>query len=214
MTGQHLRGLPVFLRAPRAAGLWLAGVLIALASVVAFGLSYRGLLEWALHHQWPLGVAVFFPLLIDVLIVVCEVILFVAAIDGDTPQRVRALAWAVLLAFTTASTVGNADHLAAATPLTRGGFALPPVVLAVALGFGLGELKRQAAKYREPSSSTVPGTVPSDVAEAAKARLRFALAHGFRLSNNELCDSFPLTRAQVTRVREEVLAENNGHGGT
>ena len=60
----------------------------------------------------------------------------------------------------------------------------------------------------------VPGTVPADVAEAAKARLRFALAHGFRVSNNELCDAFPLTRAQVTKARKEVLAENNGgpHG--
>jgi len=214
MTGQHLRGLPVFLRAPRGAALWLIGAGITVASVVAYVLSYAGLAQWALHHGWAPAGAIWFPFLIDLPLVVCEVILFVAAIDGDTPQRVRALAWAVLLAFTTASTVGNADHLAAATPLTRGGFALPPVVLAVALGFGLGELKRQAAKYREPSSSTVPGTVPSDVAEAAKARLRFALAHGFRLSNNELCDSFPLTRAQVTRVREEVLAENNGHGGT
>jgi len=152
MTGQHLRDLPVFLRAPRAAGLWLAGVLIGLASVVAFALSYRGLFVWALHHQWPMPWPVFFPLLIDVLIVVCEVILFVAAIDGGTPWRVRGLAWLVLLAFTGISVVGNADHAAAADAVTRGGFALPPVVLAIALGFGLGELKRQAAKYRGASA--------------------------------------------------------------
>jgi len=70
------------------------------------------------------------------------------------------------------------------------------------------------AVYPEQAAPpAVPGTVPSDVAEAAKARLRFALAHGFKVSNNELCDAFPLSRAQVTKVREEVLAENNGHGG-
>jgi hypothetical protein len=33
----RLHRLPVFLRAPRAAGLWLIGVLITLASAVAFG---------------------------------------------------------------------------------------------------------------------------------------------------------------------------------
>jgi hypothetical protein len=166
---RHLRDLPVFLRAPRAAGLWLIGVLIALASVVAFGLSYRGLFLWALHHQWPLGAAPFFPLLVDVPFVVCEVILFVAAIDGDTPGRVRGLAWLVLLAFTGLSVVGNADHAAAADPLTRGGFALPPLVLAIALGFGLGELKRQSAKYRQ-GAEAVPRAVP--VAKVLEIRER------------------------------------------
>lgn len=159
----HLRDLPVFLRAPRAAGLWLVGVLITLASVVAFGLSYRGLFLWALHHQWPPPWPAFFPLLIDVLIVVCEVILFVAAIDGDTPWHVRALAWVTLLAFTGLSVAGNAEHALRAGWQSRVGFALPPLVLAIALGFGLGELKRQAAKYRaaaETVSPAVPARVP------------------------------------------------------
>ena len=44
--------------------------------------------------------------------------------------------------------------------LTRGGWGLPPVVLAIALGFGLGELKRQAAKYRE-TTRAVPVGVPA-----------------------------------------------------
>jgi hypothetical protein len=156
-TAAHLSGLPVFLRAPRSAGLWLIGALITVASLVAFALSYHGLFDWALHHQWPTSLAVWFPFLIDVLIVVAEVVLFVAAIDGKTPWRVRAAAWAVLVVFTALSATGNATHAAHATPMTRGGFALPPLVLAVALGFGLGELKRQAAKYRD----AVPGRVPA-----------------------------------------------------
>jgi hypothetical protein len=211
VTGQHLRGLPVFLRAPRAAGLWLAGVLIALASVVAFALSYRGLFLWALHHQWPPPWPAFFPLLIDVLIVVCEVILFVAAVDGGTPWHVRGLAWLVLLAFTGLSVVGNAGHAARADALTRGGFALPPLVLAVALGFGLGELKRQAAKYRAPSAQ-VSQPAWSDAQSAALAALLRTTAAGNPLTPNALANNFRLSRREAAEVARQ--ATSNGHGGT
>ena len=217
MTGQHLRDLPVFLRTPRAAGLWLAGVLIGLASVVAFALSYRGLFVWALHHQWPMPWPVFFPLLIDVLIVVCEVILFVAAIDGGTPWRVRGLAWLVLLAFTGISVVGNADHAAAADAVTRGGFALPPVVLAIALGFGLGELKRQAAKYRGASAGEdvageiltgglagSPATQPASAGASAAASVP-----GLReIQRRRQCG-----QATARKIRAELLAYERSQGG-
>lgn len=59
---------------------------------------------------------------------------------------------------------------------------------------------------------TVMSTVPSSVAEAAKARLRFALEHGFKVTDNELHDKFSLSRAQATTARQEVLAEMNGSG--
>ncbi len=147
--------LPLILRAPRAAGLWLIGVLIPVATAVGFALSYHGLLDWALNHGWPVYFAVFFPLLIDLLIVVGEVILFVAAIDGETPRRVRAVAWVLVFAFTALSVVGNVGHARTGDWWTRGGWGLPPVVLAIALGLGLGELKRQAAKYRAAVSGPV-----------------------------------------------------------
>ena len=153
MTGQHLRDLPVFLRAPRAAGLWLVGVLIPLATVAGFVLSYRGLFDWARYHGWPWYLAPLFPLLIDLLIIAGEVVLFVAAIDGNTPRRVRVSAWVIVCVFTALSVVGNVGHAATGDLLTRGGWGLPPVVLAIALGFGLGELKRQAAKYRAVSAA-------------------------------------------------------------
>jgi len=159
MTGQHLRDLPVFLRAPRAAGLWLVGVLIPIATVAGFVLSYRGLFDWARYHGWPWYLAPLFPLLIDLLIIAGEVVLFVAAIDGNTPRRVRLSAWVIVLVFTALSVVGNVGHAATSDLLTRGGWGLPPVVLAVALGFGLGELKRQAAKYRGvPAGASVPAS--------------------------------------------------------
>jgi hypothetical protein len=205
-TAAHLRDLPVFLRAPRAAGLWLVGVLITLASVVAFGLSYRGLFEWALHHQWPVAVAVFFPLLIDVLIVVCEVILFVAAIDGDTPWHVRALAWLVLLVFTGISVVGNADHAATANALSRAGFALPPLVLAVALAFGLGELKRQAAKYSEDVAGE--GSHQGDASSSPATRpvsARVSLPGPREIQRRRKCSP---TTAKKIRAELELLARS------
>lgn len=152
-TAAHLRDLPVFLRAPRAAGLWLVGVLIPVATVAGFVLSYRGLFDWARYHQWPLYLAPLFPLLIDLLIIAGEVVLFVAAIDANTPRRVRISAWVIVIAFTGLSVAGNVGHAATGDLLTRGGWGLPPVVLAIALGFGLGELKRQASKYRNVSAA-------------------------------------------------------------
>src|SRR6185437_850156 len=90
------------------------------------------------------------------LIISGEVVLFVAAIDGDTSLRVRASAWAMTVGFTALSVAGNVSHAATADVPTRVGWALPPVVLALALGFGLGILKRQAAKYRPDVSGRVP----------------------------------------------------------
>jgi len=149
----NMRDLPLFLRAPRAGGLWLIGVLIPLATLVGFALSYHNLFDWARTHGWSLGFAPFFPLLIDLLVIVGEVILFVAAIDGRTPWRVRVLAWAVIIGFTVLSVAGNVSHAATQDVATRVGWGLPPVVLAIALGLGLGELKRQAGKYRQGATA-------------------------------------------------------------
>ena len=204
----HLAGLPVFLRAPRATGLWLIGVLITLATIVAFGLSYRGLFLWAAHHQWPPPWPAFFPLLIDVLIVVCEVILFVAAIDGDTPWRVRVLAWWTLLAFTCLSVAGNAEHAARAGWQARIGFALPPLVLAVALAFGLGELKRQAGKYREDDErgrGAVDSSVPRG-SPAASPRASLPTVRG--IQDRQKCS--PTT---AKKIRAEVAADRRSRGG-
>src|SRR5262249_45377697 len=124
----NMRDLPLFLRAPRAGGLWLIGILIPLATLVGFILSYHNLLDWALNHGWPVFFAPFFPLLIDLLVITGEVILFVAAIDGKTPWRVRVVAWAVVVGFTVLSVAGNVSHATTRDLATRIGWGLPPVV--------------------------------------------------------------------------------------
>jgi hypothetical protein len=59
---------------------------------------------------------------------------------------------------------------------------------------------------REPE--TPLGKVPSSVLDAAKASMRATYAAGNPLSANALADKFDLTRAQATKVRNDVLALN------
>lgn len=63
-----------------------------------------------------------------------------------------------------------------------------------------------------PAAESVLDRVPASKVEAAKKRLRFALANDFKYSNNEMKDEWDLTRAQTEQIRGEVLAESNGHG--
>jgi Protein of unknown function (DUF2637) len=199
------KSLPLFLRAPRAAGLWLLGVLIPIATLAGFVLSYRGLYDWAIHHGWPWYLAPLFPLLIDLLIIAGEVVLFVAAIDGNTPRRVRVLAWVITIAFTGLSVAGNVSHAVTADWATRVGWGMPPVVLAVALGFGLGELKRQAAKYRQDVPQTVPaaanGHRPLPGARLLRPRYNVSQATAYKMRDAIRDD----------RAGKLVTAGSNGH---
>jgi hypothetical protein len=187
--------LPWFLRAPRAGGLWLVGVLIPVATLAGFVLSYRGLYDWASHHGWPWYLAPLFPLLIDLLIISGEVVLFVAAIDQDTSWLVRGWAWVITVAFTGLSVAGNVSHTATADLASRIGFAMPPVVLALALGFGLGILKRQAAKYRPGVSGRVSAARPLEY------------------SQRELMTSLGVGQVKARKVQQLLkTAASNGHG--
>lgn len=62
--------------------------------------------------------------------------------------------------------------------------------------------------------STVPspaGMLPSDAETAALASLRATLAAGNPWTQNQLQERFSLTRAQATKIRQQVLANGNGH---
>jgi hypothetical protein len=135
-----------------------------------------------------------FPLLIDLLIIAGEVVLFVAAIDGDTPRLVRGWAWAITVVFTGLSVAGNVSHAATADVPTRVGWALPPVVLALALGFGLGILKRQAAKYRAPVSGRVSAKPPREYRQ------------------RELMAKVGVGQDKARIVQQLLKAASNGHG--
>ena len=67
----------------------------------------------------------------------------------------------------------------------------------------------QAPDYTVQAVAYVP--VPADSQSAALIALRATLAAGNPLSGRQLETRFGLTRAEVTRVREMVTAESNGH---
>jgi hypothetical protein len=184
---------------------------VAVASLVSFAESYRGLYLWAHRHGLAGLWAAIWPLQVDVFIAVGELALFVALVDRWTP-RSRTAAWLVTLTGLGVSVAGNVGHVAGHSLAVRATAAVPPVAAASALAVGLGVLKRVVERHHQDEApGTVSPPVPGDAETAAMASLRTTLAAGNPWSQNQLMTRFGLTRAQATKVRELVTAGANGH---
>lgn len=144
------------LRAFRAAALWGIAVLIATATGSAFTESYRGLFEWAGHHNFSGFWAAAFPLQVDLFIAVGELVLFIAMLDS-WQRRDQAGAWLVALLGLTVSVAGNVGHIAAHDLQSRGTAAVPPVAAFGALWLGLGVLKRILRRRRAVTAEAAQG---------------------------------------------------------
>lgn len=200
----------------RSAALAAVSVLVAAASMTSFAESYRGLYDWAAAHGLSGVWAAAWPLQVDTFIAVGELALFVALADG-WQRRSRAGAWLVTLAGLTASVAGNIGHVTAHRLADRATAAVPPLAAAAALAVGLGVLKRVVAARRAENGSpdgTVPSPLWTDAESAALEALRRTTAAGNPLSANQLATQFRLTRAEVTKVRQAVASESNGHQPT
>ena len=101
---------PGILRVPRGIALALIAALVAVASLVSFAESYRGLYLWAHRHGLAGLWAAIWPLQVDVFIAVGELALFVALVDRWAP-RSRTAAWAVTLTGLAVSVAGNVGHV-------------------------------------------------------------------------------------------------------
>jgi hypothetical protein len=139
-------------------------VLVATASVAAFAESYRGLYEWAGHHEVTGFWQAPFPLQVDVFIAAGELALFVALIDGWR-TRARAGAWLVTILGLAVSVAGNVGHVAGHQLADRGTAAVPPLAAAAALAVGLGVLKRVVARRANPGAPE-PSPDPSVIRAA------------------------------------------------
>lgn len=117
--GHVLRGL-------RCAALTAISLIITGADSAAFAESYRGLWVWARHHGLVGFWAAAFPLQVDTFIIVGELALFIAMVDG-WERRHKAGAWAVTLIGLAASVGGNIGHVAADDLQSRATAAVPPV---------------------------------------------------------------------------------------
>jgi len=155
-----------------------------------------------------------------------------------TPERARAFARRSAIRSLALGMLGQvAYHLLAAAHASRAPWPVTVIVAClpvVTLGFGAalahllrdpdGDETAQAGATEEGASSepgpvpdAVRSPVPGDAETAAMASLRATVAAGNPWSNNQLAERFGLTRAQVTKVRQAVLAAASGHhedGGT
>jgi hypothetical protein len=124
-----------------------------------------------------------------------------------------------------------AYHLLAASHADRAPWpvtVIVPCLPVVTLGFGAalahllrvpdGDETAQGGMAEEaaggepgPVPDAVPSPVPGDAETAAMASLRATAAAGNPWSNNQLAERFGLTRAQVTKVRQTLLAAAGGH---
>jgi hypothetical protein len=193
-------------------------LLIAAASLVAFGESYRGLYLWARHHGLPGVWAAIFPAQIDTFMAVGELALFVALADR-WPPRSRLAAWAVTLAGLAVSVAGNVGHVTGGSLADRATWAVPPIAAAAALAVGLGVLKRVVEHHHEATSkATRPAVLGAPAkstgrgVEAATREARKAIREGRPVpSSRAIARDHHIGRDKAAQVRAAVLAEHNGH---
>ena len=155
----------------RTAALTAIGVLVAAASVVSFGESYRGLYEWAGRHDVTGIWRILWPLQVDVFIAAGEFALIVALTD-QWRLRSRAGAWTVTAGGLAVSVAGNVGHVAGHSLTDRATAAVPPLAAAAALAVGLGVLKRTVQRHHrpggQPDATPAAGTgAPASAAAAA-----------------------------------------------
>ncbi len=118
----------------------LAGIVIA-ATIAAFSESYRALILWALHHKLAGAWGVIFPAQVDTFILAGELAVFLA-ICRRWSYRSRVAAWLVTAGGLAASVAWNVGHVSGGDWQSRVTAAVPPLAASVALGVGLGVLKR------------------------------------------------------------------------
>jgi Protein of unknown function (DUF2637) len=150
------------LRGPRRAALVAIAALVAAASLVSFGESYRGLYVWAHHHGLAGRWAAVWPLQVDVFIAVGELALFVGLADRWS-MRSRIGAWLVTLAGLAVSVAGNVGHIGAHDLASRATAAVPPLAASAALAVGLGVLKRVVATRTAIETIADIDVVPTNI---------------------------------------------------
>ena len=94
----------------RQAALYAIAVIAILASANALAHSYAGLYDWAAHHRLTGWQAMCWPAEIDVFLVVGELALYVAYLDG-WPVRQRVWPWATTVVGLVVSVAGNIGHI-------------------------------------------------------------------------------------------------------
>lgn len=212
----------------RRAALYAIGIIAVLASVDALAHSYTGLLSWALHHGLGGWQALSWPAEIDVFLVIGELSLYIAYVDGWS-RRDRIWPWTSALAGLAVSVAGNVGHIqslpgATVTVTDRLTAAASPVAAFAGLMIGFLVLK----KVRQQDSSPVhaggqpvtarpalaEGSVDDDPAdgEASEELDQQLLADAVAIMLDAAANDQTISqRALAARLRERGHRFSNAH---
>jgi Protein of unknown function (DUF2637) len=179
-----------YLNRSRRIALYVIAAAVAIASLVSFAESYRGLFLWSRAHQVPGLFAVLWPGMVDLFMLVGELALLVALAD-QWSWKARILPWAAVAGGLAASIAGNIGHVTGNLWTVRATAAVPPIAAVAILAVGLGILKRiaqTAEQYPggyEPDPELLTELAVSyspeqraelDAAPSDAARVRYAMA--------------------------------------
>jgi hypothetical protein len=190
---------------------WTAVLAVVAVAGVAAYVSYWHAVEVVTHHGEPGIIGHLYPVVIDGIIVAASMVLLDAARNHEGAPP---LAWWLLgagIAVTLAANVvygaqsGLAGALWAAWPAAAFVGCYELLMLLVRAS-----ARRAGAGVIPDPHGRAPAPVPADAQSAAELALRATLAAGNPLSGRQLETRFGLSRSEVARVRQLVLAEANG----
>ena len=179
----------------------LASGVAAIAAIV----SYSHIYDLGRAYGGSYMAARLLPLSVDLLILVGELMLLH---ESDAAGRRFRPGWALVvsgIAATMAANVTFGAQFGAVGAVIWGW----PAYSFILVAYGMVAMVKRGRETQEPGE--VSSLVPTGAENAALMALRATLAAGNPYSANQLADKFSLTRAQVTKVRQAVLAGSNGH---
>ena len=185
-------------RAPGTREIVLASLPVGLVATIAGIVSYSHIVALGLRTHQGAGDAHLLPFAVDFLIVAGSVILLAGYWLG----------WLCVVAGVAGTLFANLEFGLPYGWLSAVVSTWPAVAFTVAT-FVL-ERWLKSRRRQQPPDVLSP-LVPTDAENAALMALRATLAAGNPYSANQLADKFSLSRAQVTKVRQQVLAGSNGH---
>lgn len=192
-----------------------AAMAVLLVAAIAAVISYVHIEHLAVTHGQSALASALLPLSIDGTVAAASLVMLRAARAGlGTPWLAR-----TMLVLAVAATL--AANVAYGAPYGMTGALLSGWPAGAFIGcaeMALGMVRRARAVIPDSAPameiSSVLGTVPADVIEAAKTSLAATIAAGNPLSQNQLMERFGLSRAQAAKVRQDVTTVANGQAAT
>ena len=187
---------------------WTASAAVVAVAAVAAYVSFWHAVDVVTRHGEPGIIGHLYPVAIDGIIVAASMVLLDAARNGEDAPK---LAWWLLgsgIAVTLCANVAYGARAGLAGALWA---AWPAAAFVGCYELLMLLVRASSRRSRDLPRTALPSPVPSDAETAAELSLWSTLQAGNPWTVNQLCTQFSLTRSQATKLRQRVLAENNGH---